>query len=110
MKTLLSLIFMLCVCAYAAAQTASVVWQVNSFDVAANVQQAERVLNVVATLNATNLGAKSEREVGGGERSCGDVSSRNGTARRLAEDRDLVARFSCAERFDVSNGDLQSPG
>jgi hypothetical protein len=61
MKTLLSLIFMLCVCAHAAAQTASVVWQVNSFDVAANVQQAERVLNVVATLNATNVGASAGR-------------------------------------------------
>ena len=61
MKTLLSLIFMLCVCAHAAAQTASVVWQVNSFDVAANVQQAERVLNAVATLNATNVGGSAGR-------------------------------------------------
>ena len=61
MKTLLSLIFMLCVCAHAAAQTASVIWQVNSFDVAANVQQAERMLNVVATLNATNVGSTAGR-------------------------------------------------
>ena len=61
MKTLLSLIFMLCLCADAAAQTASVIWQVHSFDVAANVQQAERVLNVVATLNATNVGGSAGR-------------------------------------------------
>ena len=61
MKTLLSLIFMLCVCAHAAAQTTSVIWQVNSFDVAANVQPAERVLNVVATLNATNVGVGAGR-------------------------------------------------
>ncbi|MCA1575731.1 MAG: tetratricopeptide repeat protein [Acidobacteria bacterium] len=61
MKTFLSLIFMLCVCAPAAAQTASVVWQVNSFDVAANVQQAERTLNAVATLNATNVGGSAGR-------------------------------------------------
>ena len=61
MKTLLSLIFMLCVCAHVTAQTASVIWQVNSFDVAANVQQAERVLNVVATLNATNVGTSPGR-------------------------------------------------
>lgn len=62
MKTFVSfLTLLLCVCAHAAAQTASVVWQVNSFDVAANVQQAERVLNVVATLNATNVGGSAGR-------------------------------------------------
>src|SRR5215204_5098825 len=63
MKTLLSLIFMLCVCAHAAAQTASVIWQVDSFDVAASVQQTERVLNVVATLNATDIGSSAGRTV-----------------------------------------------
>ena len=62
MKTFLSLlILLLCVCAHVGAQTASVIWQVNSFDVAANVQQAERVLNVVATLNATNVGSSAGR-------------------------------------------------
>ena len=62
MKTFVSLLtLLLCVCADAAAQTASVVWQVNSFDVAANVQPAERVLNVVASLNATNVGGSAGR-------------------------------------------------
>ena len=62
MKTLLSFVLLLCLCAHAAAQTtAPVIWQVNSFDVAANVQQAERVLNVVATLNATNVGGSAGR-------------------------------------------------
>lgn len=62
MKTFLSLlILLLCVCAHGAAQTPSVIWQVNSFDVAANVQQAERVLNVVATVNATNVGGGQGR-------------------------------------------------
>ena len=62
MKTFLSSILLLCVCAHAGAQTtASVIWQVNSFDVNANVQQAERVLNVVATLNATNVGGAAGR-------------------------------------------------
>src|SRR5688572_5551092 len=61
MKTFLSLIFLLCVCVHADAQTASVVWQVNSFDVAANVQQAERTVNAVATLNATNVGGSAGR-------------------------------------------------
>lgn len=62
MKTFLSLILLLCVCAHAGAQTtASVIWQVNSFDIAATVQQAERVLNVVATLNATNIGSSAGR-------------------------------------------------
>ena len=62
MKTFLSLILLLCVCAHAGAQTtAPVIWQVNSFDLNANVQQAERVLNVVATLNATNVGGSTGR-------------------------------------------------
>src|SRR5689334_977963 len=62
MKTLLSFLLLLCVCAPVAAQTPGhVIWQVNSFDVAANVQQAERTLNVVATLNATNVGGSSGR-------------------------------------------------
>jgi hypothetical protein len=39
------------------AQTpATPIWQVTSFDIAANVQQNERLLNVVATINATNVG------------------------------------------------------
>ncbi|HSK63717.1 MAG TPA: tetratricopeptide repeat protein, partial [Pyrinomonadaceae bacterium] len=53
---------LLCVCARVDAQTvAPVVWQVTSFDVNANVQQAERVLNVVASLNATNVGGSAGR-------------------------------------------------
>jgi tetratricopeptide (TPR) repeat protein len=62
MKTFLSSMLLLCVCAGVGAQTAApVIWQVNSFDVAANVQQTERVLNVVATLNATNVGVSAGR-------------------------------------------------
>src|SRR5689334_9079599 len=62
MKTFLLFLLLLCVCALAGAQTAApVIWQVNSFDVAANVQQAERTLNVVATLNATNVGGSPAR-------------------------------------------------
>ena len=62
MKTFLLFLLLLCVCAPAGAQTTGpVIWQVNSFDVAANVQQAERTLNVVATLNATNVGGSPGR-------------------------------------------------
>ena len=62
MKTFLLSILLLCVCAHAGAQTtAPVIWQVNSFDIAATVQQAERVLNAVATLNATNVGGSTGR-------------------------------------------------
>ena len=63
MKTLLLLALMLCLAIQAAAQAppASVIWQVNSFDVNANVQQAERSLNGVATINATNIGSGSGR-------------------------------------------------
>ena len=31
-------------------------WQVTNFDITANIQQAERILNGTATLNATNVG------------------------------------------------------
>jgi tetratricopeptide (TPR) repeat protein len=62
MKTFLSLILLLFLCAYAAAQApAPVIWQVTSFDINANVQQTERLLSVVATLNATNVGGGAGR-------------------------------------------------
>jgi hypothetical protein len=61
-KTFLSFLLLFCVCAHVSAQTtAPVIWQINSFEVAANVQQAERTLNVVATLNATNVGGSAGR-------------------------------------------------
>src|SRR5215208_6438625 len=57
MRTLLLLALILCPGAQAGAQApATVIWQVNSFDVNASVQQAERLLNGVATINATNVG------------------------------------------------------
>jgi Tfp pilus assembly protein PilF len=58
MKLFLLLTIILCLSLQAGAQTTStVVWQVNSFDVNANVQQNERTLNAVATINATNVGS-----------------------------------------------------
>jgi tetratricopeptide (TPR) repeat protein len=62
MKTLLLLALMLCLVTQARAQApATVIWQVNSFDINANVQQAERSLNGVATINVTNVGSGSGR-------------------------------------------------
>ena len=62
MRTLLLLALILCLVTHAGAQApATVIWQVNSFDVNANVQQAERTLNAVATINATNVGTGSGR-------------------------------------------------
>jgi tetratricopeptide (TPR) repeat protein len=59
-KLLFALVF--CLVTQASAQSpAAVIWQVNSFDLKANVQQNERVLNVVATINATNVGNGSGR-------------------------------------------------
>jgi Tfp pilus assembly protein PilF len=58
MRTLLLLALMLCLAMQASAQApATVIWQVNSFDVNANVQQTERTLSAVATINATNVGS-----------------------------------------------------
>ena len=52
----------LCLVTQSGAQApATVIWQVNSFDINANVQQAERVLNAVATINATNVGSAPGR-------------------------------------------------
>ena len=57
MRTLLFLTLILCLVTQAGAQTpAAVIWQVTSFDINANVQQTERLLNAVATINATNVG------------------------------------------------------
>src|SRR5215217_8140218 len=62
MRTLLLLALILCLATQAGAQApATVIWQVNSFDVNANVQQAERAVNGVATINATNVGTGSGR-------------------------------------------------
>jgi len=62
MRTLLLLALILCLATQAGAQApATVIWQVNSFDVNANVQQAERSVNGVATINATNIGTGSGR-------------------------------------------------
>ena len=58
MRILLLLTFVLCLFTPASPQTtATVIWQVTSFDISANVQQTERVLNAVATINATNIGS-----------------------------------------------------
>jgi hypothetical protein len=57
MKLSLLLIFFLCLSLAASAQApATVIWQVTSFDINANVQQTERTLNATTTINATNVG------------------------------------------------------
>ena len=45
------------------AQTAGspTIWQVDSFELAVNVQQAERLINVTSTLTATNIGGSAGR-------------------------------------------------
>jgi Tfp pilus assembly protein PilF len=58
MRILLILTLSLCLLTQVSAQaTATVIWQVTLFDISANVQQAERALNAVATINATNVGS-----------------------------------------------------
>ena len=57
MRTLLLLTFILCLVVQIEAQTpATPIWQVTSFDINANVQQNERLLNATTTINATNVG------------------------------------------------------
>ncbi|HEX5874854.1 MAG TPA: hypothetical protein VFY60_09420 [Pyrinomonadaceae bacterium] len=58
MRILLILTLSLCLLTQVSAQaTATVIWQVTLFDISANVQQTERALNAVATINATNVGS-----------------------------------------------------
>lgn len=57
MKILLLLVFILLVTQASAQTTATVIWQVTSFDLSASVQQNERSLSAVATINATNVGS-----------------------------------------------------
>jgi len=53
---------LVCLLIPARAQTiAPPLWQVTLFDVNANVQQAERTISVVATINATNVGGSAGR-------------------------------------------------
>ncbi len=63
MRPLLLLTLLVCLLVRAQAQTpaAPPVWQVNSFDVNATVQQNERTINVVTTINATNVGGSASR-------------------------------------------------
>jgi tetratricopeptide (TPR) repeat protein len=58
---LLCLVFALDWSTTAQTQVAPALWQVDSFDLAVNVQQAERQLGVVATLKATNVGGSPGR-------------------------------------------------
>jgi tetratricopeptide (TPR) repeat protein len=62
MRIILLLTLVLCLFTPASAQTpASVIWQVTSFDLSVNVQQTERSLNTVATINVINVGTGSGR-------------------------------------------------
>lgn len=62
MRILLLLTLVLCLFIPASSQTtATTIWQVTSFDISVNVQQNERALNAVATINATNVGSGSGR-------------------------------------------------
>jgi hypothetical protein len=59
MRILFLLTLLVCLVAPAQAQTPTPgppIWQVTLFDINANVQQAERTISMVATINATNVG------------------------------------------------------
>src|SRR6185369_6349396 len=58
---MLCLVFALDSSTTAQTQVAPALWQIDSFDLAVNVQQAERQLGVVATLKATNIGGSPGR-------------------------------------------------
>lgn len=67
MRILFSLSLLVCLLAastpgtQAQTQPAPPVWQVTLFDINANVQQAERAINVVAGINGTNVGGSPSR-------------------------------------------------
>ena len=62
MRILFLLSLLVCLLAPARAQAPGPpLWQVTQFDINANVQQAERIIGVVATINATNIGGSAGR-------------------------------------------------
>ena len=62
MRTLFLLALLVCLLVPAQAQTpAPPLWQVTLFDINANIQQAERMLSVAATVHATNVGGSPSR-------------------------------------------------
>src|SRR5687767_4903886 len=62
MRILFLLSLLVCLLVPAGAQTPNPpIWQVTLFDINANVQQAERTLNVTATIHATNVGGSPSR-------------------------------------------------
>ena len=62
MRILSLMSLLVCLLLPAHAQTtAPPLWQVTLFDVNANVQQADRTISVVATINATNVGGSAGR-------------------------------------------------
>lgn len=62
MRILLQLTLLVCLLAPVQAQTPNPpIWQVTLFDINANVQQGERTISVVATINATNVGGSPSR-------------------------------------------------
>lgn len=64
MRTLLLLSLLVCLlvpATLAQTPTAPPMWLVTSFDINANVQQAERTISVVAGINATNVGGSPSR-------------------------------------------------
>ena len=58
---MLCLVFAVHTYTRAQTQLAPALWQVDSFDIVVNVQQAERQLGVVSTLKATNIGGSPGR-------------------------------------------------
>ena len=62
MRILFLFSLLVCLLAMAQAQTPNPpIWQVTLFDINANIQQAERTISVVATINATNVGGSPSR-------------------------------------------------
>ena len=62
MRLLFLIVLLVCSLARAQAQAPGPpLWQVTLFDINANVQQAERAISVVATINATNVGGSAGR-------------------------------------------------
>jgi hypothetical protein len=62
MRILFQLTLLVCLLAPVQAQTPNPpIWQVTLFDINANVQQGERTISVVATINATNVGGSPSR-------------------------------------------------
>jgi Tetratricopeptide repeat len=108
----LTLLFVLSISSQTVAQVATssaALWRVDSFDLNVNVQQAERLLNVTATIKGTNVGGSPARTFTVRLNSKAKINSvsTNGTTATFRQGQDARSEL---QRAEVSLATAANPG